>query len=164
MRETVLKDILRAAGATLAAFLFYSLVGGVRPSLLVILNGFSLIVVTFSTGKGEIFGAVLGAACGLVQDSFSLGVFGVAGLTKTLLGFWTGYISKRMDVAPFVRNALFLLIMSTLELLLWVLLSALVLRDHVEFRRGILLLQPLVTALLGSLILTVSRRVRARRA
>lgn len=164
MRETVLKDILRAALATLTAFIFYSLVGGIRPSLMIVLNAFSLIVVTFSVGKGEIFGAVLGAVCGLIQDSFSLGVFGVAGLTKTLLGFWTGYVSKRMDVVPFVRNAAFLLVMSTLELLLWVFFNAFVLRSRVDFRHGILLLQPFVTALLGSLILTVARRVQARRA
>jgi rod shape-determining protein MreD len=164
MRETVLKDILRAVLATLAAFVFYSLIGGVRPSVLVVLNAFSLIVVTFSIGKGEIFGAVLGAVCGLVQDSFSMGVFGVAGLTKTLLGFWTGYISKRMDVAPLLRNAVFLLIMSTLELLLWVILTAFVLKDKVDFRHGLLVLQPIVTSLLGSLFLSVARRVQARRA
>jgi rod shape-determining protein MreD len=164
MRETVLKDILRAVLATLAAFVFYSLIGGVRPSVLVVLNAFSLIVVTFSIGKGEIFGAVLGAVCGLVQDSFSMGVFGVAGLTKTLLGFWTGYISKRMDVAPLLRNAVFLLIMSTLELLLWVILTAFVLKDKVDFRHGLLVLQPIVTSLLGSLLLSVARRVQARRA
>jgi rod shape-determining protein MreD len=164
MRETVLKDILRAVLATLAAFVFYSLIGGVRPSVLVVLNAFSLIVVTFSIGKGEIFGAVLGAVCGLVQDSFSMGVFGVAGLTKTLLGFWTGYISKRMDVAPLLRNAVFILIMSTLELLLWVILTAFVLKDKVDFRHGLLVLQPIVTSLLGSLLLSVARRVQARRA
>jgi rod shape-determining protein MreD len=164
VRETVLKDILRAALATLTAFLFYSFVGGIHPSLLIILNAFSLIVVTFSAGRGEIFGAVLGAVCGLVQDSFSLGVFGVAGLTKTLLGFWTGYVSKRMDVVPFIRNTAFFWIMSSLELLLWVLLTAFVLKGHVDFRHGVLLLQPFVTALLGSLILTVARRVQARRA
>lgn len=164
MRETVLRDILRAALATLVAFCFYSLLGGIRPSALFVLNAFSLVVVTLSVGKGEVFGAILGAACGLIQDSFSIGVFGVAGLTKTLLGFWTGYISRRMDVVPFFRNTAFLLVMSTLELLLWVLLNALVLKEQVDARGGLLFLQPWVTALLGSLILTIARRFQARRA
>jgi rod shape-determining protein MreD len=164
MRETLIRDIVRAGLATLAAFAFYSLLGGARPSTLIVFNAFSLVVVTFSVGKGEIFGAFLGAICGLIQDSFSLGIFGVAGLTKTLLGFWTGYVSRRMDVVPFFRNAGFLLVLSTLELLLWVLLNAFILKVQVDARRGLILLQPLVTALLGSLILTVARRIQARRA
>ncbi|MGA2360872.1 MAG: rod shape-determining protein MreD [Candidatus Aminicenantales bacterium] len=164
MKGSVLKDILRAGLATAAAFFFYSLLGGFGPSTLFVLNAFSVVVVTFSVGQGEIFGAALGAVCGLIQDSFSLGVFGVAGLTKTLLGFWTGYVSRRMDVTPFFRNVAFLLVMSSLELVLWVLLNALVLREHVDLRHGLIVLQPLVTALLGSFILNVARRIQARRA
>jgi rod shape-determining protein MreD len=164
MRESALKDILRAALATLAAFAFYSFLGGARPSTLILLNAFSVIVVTFSVGRGEVFGAILGAVCGLVQDSFSLGVFGVAGLTKTLLGFWTGYVSRRIDVVPFFRNAVFLLVMSALELLLWVLLNAFILGEQVDFRHGLLGLQPFVTALLSGLILHIVRRIQARRA
>jgi rod shape-determining protein MreD len=164
MRETLLRDIMRAALATLASFVFYSLLGGMRPSILVVVNAFSIVVVAFSVGRGEVFGAFLGAACGLIQDSFSAGVFGVAGLTKTLLGFWTGYISRRVDVAPFFRNAGFLLVMSTLELLLWLLLNAIVVREQADFRGGLVFLQPLVTALLGTLALVVARRIKARRA
>ena len=163
MRETVLRDVGRAALAAAAAFVFYSLLGAVRPSVLIVFNAFSLVVAVFSVGRGEVFGAFLGAACGLVQDSFSLGIFGVAGLTKTLLGFWTGYISRRMDVAPVWRTALFLLVVSSLELILWAFLNALVLRQQVDFRHGLLFLQPFVTALLGTLILNISRRLRARR-
>jgi rod shape-determining protein MreD len=164
LRETVLKDILQAALATAAAFVFYSLLGGLGPSTLLVLNAFSLIVVTFSVGKEEIFGAILGTVCGLVQDSFSLGVFGIAGLTKTLLGFWTGYVSRRIDVSPFLRNFAFFLVMSSLELILWVLLNALILGGRVNARNGLIVFQPLVTALLGTLILTVVRRIQARRA
>jgi rod shape-determining protein MreD len=164
LRETVLKDILQAALATAAAFLFYSLLGGLGPSTLFVLNAFSLIVVTFSVGKEEIFGAILGTVCGLVQDSFSLGVFGIAGLTKTLLGFWTGYVSRRIDVVPFLRNFAFLLVMSSLELVLWVLLNAVVLGGRVNVRNGLIVFQPLVTALLGTLILTIVWRIQARRA
>lgn len=163
MRGTVLKDLLRAGLATLAAFLFYSVLGRVGPSVLFLFNAFALVVVTFSVRRGEIFGAALGAVCGLVQDSFSLGVFGVAGLTKTLLGFWTGFISRRMDVAPPFRQTVFLFIMSALELVAWLLLSAVVLGGRVNIRNGLLFLQPLVTALLASGILTIARRIQARR-
>jgi len=164
MRQSVLRDAGRAALAAGAAFLFYSLLGSLQPSALFIFNAFSLVVMVFSIGRGEIFGAFLGAACGLVQDSFSAGIFGVAGLTKTLLGFGTGYVSRRIDVLSASRNALFLFVMASLELFLWILLKALVLAEPVDFRHGLVFFQPFVTALLGTLILNFGRRLQARRA
>jgi hypothetical protein len=59
MRETILKDVLRAFLATLAAVLIYSLAGATGPSLLVVLNAFSVVVLYFSVRRGEIFGAFL---------------------------------------------------------------------------------------------------------
>ncbi|OGD27194.1 MAG: rod shape-determining protein MreD [Candidatus Aminicenantes bacterium RBG_19FT_COMBO_65_30] len=162
MRESVAKDVLRAFLATLAAVLVYSVAGGAGPALLVVLNAFSVVVLYFSVRRGEVFGALLGTMCGLVQDTFSLGVFGVAGLTKTLLGFWTGYISRRIDVAPFARNALFMLVMSVLEMALWVLITAVVRQGSVNWHGGLVLLQPLVTAVLGSSLFALERRIRAR--
>jgi rod shape-determining protein MreD len=102
--------------------------------------------------------------CGLVQDAFSLGVFGVAGMTKTLLGFWTGFVSRRIDVAPFSRNALFMLVMSVLEMILWLLLTAIVRPRSINLQGGLVFLQPVVTALLGSLLFALERWTRARRA
>ncbi len=162
MRETRLKDAVRAVLATLTAVLVYSLAGAAGPSLLVVLNAFSVVVLYFSVRRGQVFGAFLGTLCGLVQDSFSLGVFGVAGLTKTLLGFWAGYVSRRIDVAPFLRNALFMLVMSVVEVLLWVLVTAVVRVESLSFHGGLIFLQPVVTAVLGSSFFVLERRVRAR--
>ena len=163
MRESFAKDALRAFLGTLVAVLIYSLSGNAGPRLLVVFNAFSVVVLYFSVRRGEVFGAFLGTLCGLAQDTFSLGVFGVAGLTKTLLGFWTGYISRRIDVAPFARNALFMLVMSVLEMTLWVVITAVVRLQSVRWHGGLILLQPLVTAVVGSLLFAVERRVRARR-
>ena len=157
-----MKDIFRAFLATLLAVLIYSLAGGAGPMLIVVPNAFSVIVLYFSVRRGEVFGAFLGTACGLVQDAFSLGVFGVGGLTKTLLGFWAGFVSRRIDVAPFFRNGLFMLVMSVLEMILWVLATAVVRRESLNFHGGLILLQPLVTAVLGSSLFAVERRFRAR--
>lgn len=164
MRETVAKDVLRAFLGTLAAVLVYSVAGTGGPRLLVVLNAFSVVVLYFSIRRGEVFGALLGTLCGLAQDTFSLGVFGVAGLTKTLLGFWTGYISRRIDVAPFGRNALFVLIMSVLEMILWVAITAIVRLETVSWHGGLILLQPVVTAVVAGLLFAVERRIAARRA
>ncbi len=162
MRETALKDVLRALLATLAAVGVYSLAGAAAPEWLVVFNAFSVVVLYFSVRRGEVFGALLGTACGLVQDVFTIGVFGVAGLTKTLLGFWTGFVSRRIDVAPFGRNALFLLIMSVAEMLLWVLITAVVRLESISLHGGLLFVQPLVTAVLASSLAALERRLRAR--
>jgi rod shape-determining protein MreD len=162
MRESFLKDAVRAVLATAGAVLVYSLAGSSGPALLVVLNAFSVVVLYFAVRRGEVFGAVLGTVCGLVQDSFSLGVFGVGGLTKTLLGFWAGYISRRVDVSPFLRNAAFMLAMAFLEVVLGVMLKALVRVEHFNLQGGLIFLQPLVTAVLGSSLVAVERRLRAR--
>jgi len=164
MRETVLKDVLQAFLGTLVAVFVYSIAGAGAPALLVVFNAFSVVVLYFSIRRGEVFGAVLGTMCGLVQDAFSLGVFGVAGMTKTLLGFWTGFVSRRIDVAPFSRNALFMLVMSVLEMILWLLLTALVRPRSINLQGGLVFLQPVVTALLGSLLFALERWARARKA
>jgi rod shape-determining protein MreD len=164
MRETVLKDAVLAFLGTLLAVLVYSLAGAGAPALLVVLNAFSVIVLYFSVRRGEVFGAVLGTMCGLVQDAFSLGVFGVAGMTKTLLGFWSGFVSRRIDVTGFARNGLFMLVMGMLEMLLWLLLTALVRFRAIDLRGGLFFLQPVVTAALGGLLVALERWARARSA
>jgi rod shape-determining protein MreD len=163
MRETAAKDVLLAFLGTLAAVLVYSVAGASGPRLLLVFNAFSFVVLYFSVRRGEVFGALLGTLCGLAQDTFSMGVFGVAGLTKTLLGFWTGYISRRIDVAPFGRNALFMLVMSVLEMALWVAITAVVRLGTVGWHGGLILLQPVVTAAAAGLLAGVERRIAARR-
>lgn len=163
MRETILKDIGRAVLCVLAAVLIYSLAGAAGPSVLVVLNAFAIVVVFFSVRRGEVFGAFLGTACGLVQDAFSLGVYGLGGLTMTLLGFWTGFIVRRIDVSPFLRHGAFLLVMSMLELGLRMLLTSVVRQEAIHLHGGLLLLQPLVTSWVASSIFAAERYYLSRR-
>jgi len=163
MRDSAARDLLQAFLGTIVAVLVYSIAGAGAPVLLIVFNAFSVVVLYFSIRRGEVFGAVLGTMCGLAQDAFSLGVFGVAGLTKTLLGFWTGYISRRIDVAPVTRNALFMLVMAFLETALWVLITAAVRLKAVNLHGGLILLQPVVTAALGGALFALERWARARR-
>lgn len=157
MRETVAADVLRAFLGTMIAVFIYSLAGASAPALMVVFNAFSIVVLYFAVRRGEMFGALLGTMCGLAQDAFSLGTFGVGGLTKTLLGFWAGYVSRRIDVVSFGRNALFVLVMSVVEVLLWVLLTALVRLRAVNLEGGLLFVQPIVTAVLASSLFALER-------
>lgn len=156
-----LKDILEAAAAILAAFLLYSLTGRAYPSLVLVVNAFSLVVILFAVWKGEIFGAVLGTACGLLQDSFSLGVFGVAGLSKTLLGYLAGYVSRKMQIGSPFRSFVFIFVCSTAELAVWISLYALVFSRKMASGNALILFQPLATAVLGSSFLALVRRLKA---
>ena len=156
----MMKEALKVAAATLAAFVLYSLLGRIEPSLLLVLNTFSLVVIFFSMLKGELFGVLLGALCGLLQDSFSLGVFGVAGLSKTLLGFAAGYVSRKMNVFPFFRNFIFIFILATGELAVWTFFYALIFSKRVITGNALIFFQPLTTAVLGSLIFALARRLK----
>ena len=80
-----MKNFIEMVLSVLAAFLLYSLLAKISVSLLFIFNFFSLVVIYFALEKGEIYGACLGAFCGLLQDSFSMSVFGVAGNGLLLL-------------------------------------------------------------------------------
>ncbi len=106
------------AGLILAVVL-HTVFGKLSPSLVVVFNTFSWVVIYFGLTRQEVFGAVMGTACGLLQDSLSLGVFGVSGLTKTLLGFSTGYVSRKINVLSPSRSFIFVLIMAAAELALW---------------------------------------------
>src|SRR4030066_2044632 len=118
-----MKHIAEGVVGIVLGVVLQTVLGKLSASLLLVFNAFSWVVLYFGLTRHEVFGAFMGTACGLVQDSFSLGVFGVGGLTKTLLGFWAGFISRRIDVAPLFRNGLFMLIMSVLEMVLWVLVT-----------------------------------------
>ena len=163
MRD-LLRDILAAAAAALGAFLLYSLAGRAYPPLVLVFNAFSLVVILFAVWKGEVFGTVLGTVCGLLQDSFSLGVFGVAGLSKTLLGFAAGYVSRKLHIGPSFRNFIFVFICSAGELAVWTFLYALVFSRKMASGNALVLFQPLVTAALGSAILALVRKLKAAKA
>lgn len=139
-----------AAGALAAVFLFVVLVR-IHPSLILVLNPFSLVVVYLAIVKGETFGAVAGSVCGLVQDAFSVGVFGHAGLTKTLLGFLAGSASRKINIAPFSRKFLFVFVLSAGELAFWTGTGSLVFSKAPLIGNELILLQPPAIALAISL-------------
>lgn len=157
-----MKNFTEAVFGILFAFILYSIFSKVSFSLTLVFNVFSLVVLYFALTRGEVFGACMGTICGLVQDSFSLGVFGIGGLAMTTMGFMAGYISRKINVTPFLRNVVFIFIMLSLELSLWALLNSYIFVEKLYTRRGILLLQPLVTAVIGSIIFRFIPKLRKK--
>jgi len=154
-----MRNILEAAAGILIAVILTTLIS--RASFLVpMVNVFSWVVIHFALEKGELAGMLLGTSCGLLQDSLSLGVFGVAGLSKTLLGYSAGFVSRKINVTPFGRNIIFLLILSSLELALWLALAMFIFSRKLDMAGGTIFLQPVVTSLAAGSITKLSHRWR----
>jgi rod shape-determining protein MreD len=158
-----MKDFIKVSIAIIIAFLVYTVLNKIAPSLVLLFNVFSLVVIYFAVEKNEIFGACLGAFCGLIQDSFSLGVFGVAGLAKTVAGFTAGYIAKKVDIRPLFRSFVFIFLLVSLEFILWALLYSFIFSESINTGRGLIFFQPLGTALVGSILFFLLRRFKRSR-
>jgi rod shape-determining protein MreD len=155
-----MRDLIEVFFGVLIAFVLFYFVSKVSFNLAQTINFFSLVVIYFAIQKGEIFGAGVGAFCGLVQDSFSIGVIGIAGIAKTIMGFTAGYISKRVNLMTFGKNFIFLLLLIIIELMLWVLLSLLVYSKNWIAGKELILFQPVVTAGFGSILLAIANKIK----
>lgn len=153
-----MKNLFEAVVAVILAVVLETVLGKISAPLLFLFNAFSWVVLYFSLTRHEVFGAVMGTVCGLLQDSFSLGIFGVAGLTKTLLGFTAGFVSRKINVIPVTRNFVFLLIVSFIELALWKFLVFFLFGERLALGSGLVLLQPLTTAFIVTLAFQIARR------
>lgn len=158
-----MKDFVEMALSVIGAFLLYSLLAKVSVTSLFLFNFFSLVVIYYALEKGEIYGACLGAFCGLLQDSFSMSVFGVAGIAKTIMGYLAGYFSGKVNVTPIKRNFVFIFLLLCLELVIWAILYSFIFSERVSTGGGLLFFQPLITAVLGSLAYRFVRKLKSSR-
>ena len=147
-----MKDFVWMFVSVLCAFVLYTLLAKISVSLLLLVNIFSLIVIYFALEKGEIYGSCLGTFCGLLQDSFSMSVFGVGGIAKTIMGFSAGYISSKINVTSIRRKFVFVFVLLCMDLLIWAILYSFIFSERVNTGGGLIFFQPLITAVLGSLV------------
>ena len=155
-----MRDIIEVFFGVLIAFVLFFFVSKVSFNLVQTINFFSLVVIYFAIQKGEIFGAGLGAFCGLVQDSFSIGVIGIAGIAKTIMGFTAGYASRKVNIMKFGRSFVFIILLIILELILWVSISLFVYSKNWFVGQKLILFQPVVTAGFGSILLLVANKIK----
>jgi rod shape-determining protein MreD len=160
-------NILRTAAAIGVAFILSSLLSGISPALPLVLNLLSVVVLYVAVVRGEVYGAVVGMLCGLLQDSFSLGVFGVAGIAKTLAGYTAGYVSKKINITQLSRRYLFFVLVLAMELTVWAFLYAPIFGRRINIGGGLLFLEPFLTGLAAvaafPLIKWAGRRLEKRK-
>ena len=163
MTSAPLRDLIQGGAGLIAAFLLQAALHSIAAPVLLAVNVFAVTVIVFAVLKGELPGALMGLACGLVVDSFSLGIFGLAGIANTVTGFAAGYVSRKLNVQPPGRMVVFMGLMGVLDFSLWVLLTSVVFGQGIPWHRGLVLVQPLLTALLGTLAVTAFRRLKVGR-
>lgn len=157
-----MRDFIKIVLSIIVVIFLYTSLGKIFPSLIYLFNFFSLVVIYFAIRKEEILGACLGAACGLIQDSLSLGVFGVSGLAKTVTGYLAGYLSKKIDLLSILRIFVFIFLLVSVEFILWTLVYSFVFSEKISIGKGLLIFQPLSTALLGSFIFSMLGATKKR--
>jgi len=147
-----MRDFVEISLGIVIAFFLYTIVGKISFSLSQLLNFFTIAVIYFAVAKGELYGACIGTVCGLLQDSFSLGIFGISGLAKTLIGFMAGLTAQKINILPFIRNFIFIFVLISGEIGLSIFLYYFIASEYVSEATPLILFQPLCTAILGSIV------------
>jgi hypothetical protein len=93
-----------------------------------------------------------------------MSVFGVAGIAKTIMGYAAGYFSGKINVTPFRRNFVFVFLLLCVELIIWSFLYSFIFSEKVGTGGNLIFFQPLVTAVLGSLVYRFIRKLKSSRA
>jgi rod shape-determining protein MreD len=158
-----MRDTFRAALGIGLVFGLYTILGSLASSWLPMISLFTLAVIYFGQRRGELFGAIVGTASGLLLDAFSLGVFGISGLTLTVIGFLSGLVSKKLQIASFLKTFIFVAAMTLVESVLWLGLVRVVLSQRTGQPTDILVLRPLVTAAVGAMVFGLIRHREVRR-
>jgi rod shape-determining protein MreD len=154
----MMKDFVEASLGIIIAFMCYALLLKISAPILVLVNVFGIVVIMMAVEKGEVFGSVFGAVCGLIQDSFSIAVFGVSGIAFTIVGYLAGSVAKRIDIYPVSRCFVFFFLLLSFGLLIWHLMTAFILSQSIYTARGLIIFQPLATTLLGILVFRLRKR------
>lgn len=124
-----------------------------------LINFLSVGVIYIAASRGEGVGAVVGSLAGLIQDSLTLRVLGLAGLTKTCLGFLVGLAFRKLNLQPFARKLLLLTLAAFLEIIIWSGLAFLIFAMHPPVWSGVFWFQPFTSGLIASVGLQVRNKL-----
>lgn len=147
------KDIVEAILGVILAFIIYALLSKISFKINLLFNVFLINVIYFALKKGEMEGALIGMLCGLIHDSFSIEVFGVAGISMTLTGYFAGYFPKKVNVYTSLRMFIFIFFITLINLVIWAAMYYFVFSENFFRGGGYIFFQPLATAFLGLIII-----------
>ena len=146
---------LRFVIGLLIALTLHSLLNKFYPNALAFFNPYVILVVYYSMG-GNVFGAIIaGVIAGLVQDAFSVAIFGLHAFSLTVCAYIIAYINSRLvlrGTLPFGACLGGAVIVN--ELVIYILVNILVKRRIEMFEQG-LIVKVIFTTLFGMLVYQV---------
>lgn len=145
--------VLEIAAATVAAFLIQTLGGRYFWPLREYLDLFLLAAACLGLVRGRVVGLCTGTAAGLVQDSFSGGMLGLNGLSKTIVGYLAGIAGHRLIIRGWPMRFFFFSVASAADLFILALVGQAIERPAVIGEGITPLYLCLGNGLAGSLIL-----------
>jgi len=148
--------------AILASTLVFFLLRSLPFSGSLIVDVFTVAALLFGTFYGEIPGAVLGAIGGLIVDTFSLGIFGLSGMSLTAGGFLAGFVSRKINIQSWTRSFLFFAVLAVGVFTAGTGLAFLLGGIPIPWAGGLVLARPFVTAVAAVLLHESIRRWKVR--
>lgn len=143
---------LRYVVGLLIALTLHSLLNSFFPNALAFFNPYVILVVYYSMG-GNVFGAIVaGVIAGLVQDAFSLAIFGLHAFSLTVCAYVVAYINSRLALRGTLAFGACLggaVIVN--ELVIYILVNIL-LRQRIELFEQGMLVKTIFTLLFGMLV------------
>jgi len=143
---------LRFAIGLLIALTLHSLLDSFYPDALAFLNAYLILVVYYSMG-GDLVGAIFaGISAGLVQDAYSMSIFGLHAFSLTVIGYVVAYINARLVLrGTLAFGACLLGAVIVNELVIFVLVNILI-KQRIEMFEQSMILKAIFTALFGMLV------------
>ncbi len=130
---------LRFVIGLLIALTLHSLLDSFSPNALAFFDPYIILVIYYSMG-GNVFGAIIaGVIAGLVQDAFSVAIFGLHAFSLTVCAYVVAYINSRLELrGTFAFGGCLAGAVIVNELVIYLLVNVL-LRQRIEmFEQGLL--------------------------
>lgn len=143
---------LRFVIGLLIALTLHSLLDSFYPNALAFFNPYAILVVYYAMG-GNLVGSIFaGIAAGLVQDAYSVSLFGLHAFSLTVIAYAVAYINSRLVLrGALVFGACLFGAVIVNELVIFVLVNVL-LKQRIEMFEQSMIVKAIFTALFGMLV------------
>lgn len=143
---------LRFLIGLLIALTLHSLLDSFFPNALAFFNPYVILVVYYSMG-GNLIGAIFaGIAAGLVQDAYSMSIFGLHAFALTVVAYAVAYVNARLVLrGTLAFGACLVGAVIVNELVIFVLINIL-LRQRIEMFEQGMVVKTIFTCLFGMLV------------
>jgi rod shape-determining protein MreD len=143
---------LRFAIGLLIALTLHSLLDSFYPNALAFFNPYLILIVYYSMG-GNLVGAIFaGITAGLVQDAYSMSIFGLHAFSLTVIAYVVAYINARLVLrGTLMFGAILFGAVIVNELVIFVLVNIL-LKQKIEMFEQAMIVKAIFTSLFGMLV------------